>query len=240
MGIFNVKLLEKKEIAQDTMAFIFEKPKDFAFKPGQCSDFTLLNPKETDEEGNIRAFSLASAPFEENLMIATRMRNTAFKRCLKALPLGSELKLDGPGGSFTLHRKEETPAVFLTGGIGITPVRSILLQAAHDKLPHRIFLFYSNKSPETAAFLQELADLEKSNPNYSFIATMTDMSQSHREWRGHLGYVNAELLTEHVKDLSTPIYYICGPKGMVEAMSTMLRDAKIDEDNIRTEEFSGY
>lgn len=236
MAIYQVKLLAKKEVAKDTMAFIFEKPKNFVFKPGQCGDFTILNPKEIDDEGNIRAFSLASAPYEDTLMIATRMRNTAFKRCLKDLPQGSFLKLDAPSGSFTLHTKAATPAVFLTGGIGITPVRSIVLQAAHAKLPHRLFLFYSNQSPDTAAFLQELSDLEKSNSHYTFIGTMTKPS----EWKGNTGYINKELLTKYIPDLSTPIYYLCGPKAMVAAMQKMLNEAGVIEDNIRTEEFSGY
>lgn len=240
MGMYTIKLQGKKELAEETMAFIFEKPKDFVFKPGQSGDFTLLNPKETDGEGNTRCFSFASSPYEENLMIATRMRNTAFKRCLKALPLGTELTLDAPSGSFTLHRKVTTPAVFLTGGIGITPVRSMVVQAAHDKLPHRLFLFYSNKSPETAAFLQELTELEKSNPQYTFIATMTMEDLPRTAWGGNIGYIKEEMLRKYIPDLSTPLYYICGPKNMVSAMRTMLSNAGVDEDNIRTEEFSGY
>src|SRR5579859_5123634 len=100
--ITNVKLIKKEEVAQGTTAFYFEKPEGFVFKPGQFADFTLLNPSETDEEGNIRGFSLAHAPYEEDLMIATRMRDTAFKRVLKNLPLGTELKLDAPYGSFVL------------------------------------------------------------------------------------------------------------------------------------------
>jgi len=108
------------------MAFIFEKPKDFTFKAGQFGDFTLFNPQETDEEGNTRGFSLTNPPYASDLMVATRMRDTAFKRVLKTLPLGTELKLDAPYGSFTLHNNKEIPAVFLTGGIGITFVIAAL------------------------------------------------------------------------------------------------------------------
>jgi ferredoxin-NADP reductase len=238
--MYQVRLLEKREIAKDTMAFVFEKPKDFVFKPGQFGDFTLLNPKETDEEGNIRRFSFASAPYEDSLMVATRMRNTAFKRCLTDLPIGSEVKLEAPGGSFLVHSKAAIPAVFLTGGIGITPVRSIVLQAAHDRLPHRIFLFYSNKSPETTAFLQELSDLQTASPRYTFVATMTDKNLSRANWSGHIGYIDASLLRQHIEDLSAPIYYVCGPRAMVAAMRQLLNEVGVSDDNIRTEEFSGY
>jgi ferredoxin-NADP reductase len=89
----------------------------------------LINPSETDAEGNTRGFSLASAPYEDDLMLATRMRDTAFKRVLKTMALGAELTLDAPYGSFTLHNNAAIPAVFVTGGIGVTPVRSIVLQA---------------------------------------------------------------------------------------------------------------
>jgi ferredoxin-NADP reductase len=240
MGTYYVKLLGKHDIAKDTMAFIFEKPANFVFRPGQCGDFTLVHPQETDEEGTSRAFSFASSPYEEHLMVATRIRDTAFKRCLKALPLGAEVKLDAPGGSFALHTTTSVPAVFLTGGIGITPVRSILLQAAHDQLLHRIFLFYSNTSPESAAFLQELSGLESTNPRYSFIGTMTNMGQSHQPWTGDKGHITIDLVRRYVPDLVSPIYYICGPRAMVNAMRTMLQEAAVNEDNIRTEEFSGY
>ena len=232
--------MERKEVAEGTMAFVFEKPDGFIYKAGQFGDFTLVNPKETDAEGNIRTFSLTNPPFAKDLMITTRMRNTAFKRVLKELPLGTELKFDAPHGSFVLHNNAATPAVFLTGGIGITPVRSIVMQAAKDNLPHQIFLFYSNHRPEDTAFLQELRALEKQNPHYKFIPTMTDMDKSKYEWQGEIGYVNKKMLETYIKDLAKPIYYLSGPAAMVAAMRKILNEADVNDDNIRTEEFSGY
>ena len=139
MPIYKVKLKAREEIAAGTMAFHFEKPEGFVYKAGQFADYTLINPPETDAEGNTRGFSLASAPYEDDLMSATRMRDTAFKRVLKTMPLGTELTLDAPYGSFTLHNNAAIPAVFVTGGIGVTPVRSIVLQAIHDQVAHRIY-----------------------------------------------------------------------------------------------------
>jgi ferredoxin-NADP reductase len=240
MTINQIKLLDRQIVAEGTMAFIFEKPKDFNFKAGQFGDFTLLNPEETDEEGNTRAFSLTNPPYANDLMVATRMRDTAFKRVLKTLPIGTELKLDAPYGSFTLHNNKAIPAVFLTGGIGITPVRSIVTQATKDKLPHQIYLFYSNNRPEDTAFLEELKSLEKRNSYYKFISTMTAMEKSKQPWTGEKGFINREMLEKYIKDLTTPIYYISGPATMVAAMRKMLNEADINDDNIRTEEFSGY
>jgi ferredoxin-NADP reductase len=240
MPIYKTVLRRREEIADGTMAFHFEKPGGFVFKAGQFGDFTLINPGETDAEGNIRGFSLASAPYESDLMFATRMRDTAFKRVLKTMKVGTEVSLDAPYGSFTLHNNSRTPAVFLSGGIGVTPVRSIVLQAAHDNLPHQIFLFDSNRRPEDAAFLNELMEAQEKNPNYTFIGTMTEMEKSSRKWNGETGYITKPMLVKYIDDLTLPIYYIAGPAAMVTAMRKTLNDAGVDDDNIRIEEFSGY
>jgi ferredoxin-NADP reductase len=240
MPIYKTILRRKDEIADGTMAFHFEKPVGFAFKAGQFGDFTLINPVETDAEGNTRGFSLASAPYEADLMIATRMRDTAFKRVLKTMEVGTEVSMDAPYGSFTLHNNARIPAVFLTGGIGVTPVRSIILQAIHDDLPHKIFLFDSNRRPEDAAFLDELMEAQEKNPNYTFIGTMTEMEESSRNWNGETGYINKAILEKHVGDLTLAIFYLAGPASMVTAMRKTLNEAGVDDDNIRTEEFSGY
>lgn len=240
MPIYTVKLQRKEDIADGTMAFYFEKPQGFTHKAGQYADLTLINPEETDAEGNIRTFTLANAPYEESLMFATRMRDSAFKRVLKNMPIGAEITLDAPHGSFTLHNNKSTPAVFLTGGIGLTPARSIILQAAHDQLPHKIFLFDSNKRPEDAVFLDELMAAQQHNPNYTFIGTMTQMDKSKQDWDGETGFIDEDMLLKYIDDLTVPIYYLAGPRDMVYAMVEMLITAGVDDDNIRTEEFSGY
>ena len=100
---FMCKLTDRKEVAEATIAFRFEKPSGWTFKAGQFIDMTLLDPSETDSEGNTRGFSIASGPHEETLMVATRTRDTAFKRVLKSMPLGTAVKVEGPFGNFTLH-----------------------------------------------------------------------------------------------------------------------------------------
>jgi ferredoxin-NADP reductase len=235
-----VKLKKSKEVAEGTMAFHFEKPSGFEYKAGQFVRLTLLDPPETDAEGNGRTFTLASAPHEENLMVATRMRDSAFKRVLKSMPLGTQVELRGPFGALTLHDDANRPAVFVAGGIGITPFRSIAIQAARVGLPHRILLFYSNRRPEDAAFLEELKELESKNSNYRFIPTMTRPEDSEREWLGETGYINSEMLGRYIGDLKSPIYYTAGPPAMVDAMEKLLAEAGVDRDNVRTERFKGY
>lgn len=240
MSVYEIELIRYEEVAEGTMAFYFKKPEGFSFKAGQFADFTLINPKETDEEGNTRAFSLANPPHSDEIMITTRMRDSAFKRSLKLLPLGSIVQMNAPHGGFTLHNNSDIPAVFLIGGIGITPIRSMLLQALNDKLPHSLTLFYSNRRPEDAAFVDEMSVLESENPNYTFVGTMTDMRNSKQNWEGESGYINGDLIKEYIHDIDKPIYYMAGPANMVTAMRNTLNDLGVNDDNIRTEEFSGY
>ena len=235
-----VTLLAKEEVARDTMSFRFAKPAGFEYTAGQFADYTLQNPAETDAEGDIRGFSLSSAPYEPFLMATTRLRDTAFKRVLRNSPIGTELALDAPWGSFTLHHKTERPAVFLTGGIGITPVRSIVLQSVYDDTGHQITVFDSNKRPEDAAFLDEFTQVSADNGRIRFVPTMSRMDTSEREWSGETGHVDAAMLSRHLDDLVAPIYYLCGPGAMVKAMRTVLQGIGVDSDDIRTEEFTGY
>lgn len=240
MATHKIKLKRREAVAEGTVAFYFEKPEGFQFKAGQFLRFTLINPPETDAEGDSRTFSLAGAPYEEDLMIATRMRDTAFKRVIKNMPLGSEIEIKGAYGKMTLHDDPARPAVFLTGGIGITPFRSIALDAARAGLAHQLLLFYSNRRPEDAAFLDELQELETTNPSYRFIATMTGAPGTGRPWTGETGYINVEMLTRFIGDLKSPVYYAAGPEGLVTAMRKTLAEAGVSETDIRAEEFSGY
>ena len=235
-----VKLKDRRQVAERTMAFQFEKPEGFTFTAGQSIDLTLMNPLETDGEGNGRTFSIASAPDEDMLLVATRMRDTAFKRVLGTMPIGSQVKIEGPFGNLVLHNDQARAGMFLAGGIGITPFRSILLQAAREQLPHRLFLIYANRRPQDAPFLQELEALQRQNPSYTFVPTMTDMSRSDRSWQGETGVINQEMLAKHLKSAASPIYYMAGPPGMVRAMRTLLNGMRVDDGDIRTEEFAGY
>src|SRR5215469_16523732 len=234
------KLNGREQIAAGTMAFHFDRPHGFEFRAAQAVDITLLDPNETDAEGNIRTFSIASAPFEDQLTVATRMRDSAFKRVLKNMPLGTAVKIDGPSGSLTLHKNASKPAVFLAGGIGITPFLSILREAAHEKLPHQLYLFYSNRRPEDACFLNTLNELQKTNPRFRFVSTMTEIEKSQQKWTGQTGFIDGRMLANELSSLQGPIYYIAGPPAMVAAMRQMIVAAGADEDDIRTEEFSGY
>jgi ferredoxin-NADP reductase len=238
--IHESRLVAAKVVAEGTMAFHFERPPGFDFAAGQNMMLTLADPPAMDAKGPSRIFTIASAPYEPQLMIATRMRDSAFKRVLRSAAPGLRMKLDGPAGFMTLHADAARPAVFLAGGIGITPFLSMARDAAKRRLPHRITLFYSNRRAEDAAFLDELVALERTNPNYRLIRTMTEPGKSASAWTGETGFINRALLGRHLADIASPIYYMAGPPAMTMAMQEMLTECGVSPLDTQFEEFFGY
>jgi len=235
MAEYQMTLMDRQRIARDTMAFWFDaNGARYEFRAGQHADFAFGT-----ESDNSHIFSLASAPLDkEPIMIAMRMRKTAFKSALKAAALGAKFIVSRPRGSFTLHRDITRPAVFLAGGIGITPIRSILQSATQERLPHKLYLFYSNREADDAAFIEELQGMAAQNPNFTLVPTIT--GNKTLAWRYEKGHINREMLTRHLLGLDGPIYYIAGPSGMVTAMTELLKSSGVNEDDMRTEEFGDY
>ncbi len=234
------QLIDRKQGAEGTMEFHFVKPPGFRFRPGQNLDMKLLDPPETDEEGNERTFSIVSAPYEDRLTVATRMRDTAFKRSLRSIPLQTSVEIDGPHGNFYLHSDRSRPAFFIAGGIGITPFLSILRQAAHDRLQQDIVLLFSNHRPEDAPFLQELEQLARQNKRFRMTATMTDMNKSGQPWNGPTGLVDREKIHTEMHNLDRPVFYLAGPPGLISAVLPVITELGVSEDDIKFEEFVGY
>jgi ferredoxin-NADP reductase len=241
---FEVELRGKTQIADDSWAFVFKRPDGFRFKAGQHVRITLIDPAETDREGDSRFFSLASTPQEADLVIAMRMRDTAFKRVLGRLQTGDkvliQVLLDVPHGAFALHEDPSRPAVFLAGGIGIVPAFSMIKDAIERKLSHRLFLLYSNRRPEDAAYLEELQAFAEQNPSFKLVATMTEAAGSQLSWTGETGRIDHFMLARHVDDPLLPVYYISGLPEMVSAMKTMLGGSDVSEASIQAEEFTGF
>jgi len=223
-----IALRRREQVAEGTFAFYFDKPAGFSHQAGQNALLTLPDGSEG------HTFTIASAPHERELMFATRMRDSVYKRALAAAPLGSKFRLDGPAGVMVLHEDEKRPAVFLAGGIGITPFLAMARDAEARLLPHRLLLIYSNRRPQDAAFLAELKHMQ--NRNFRMVATMTDAA----DWKGEKRLISRELVTEHVRDLREPVYYFAGPPGMTMAVQGMLGEMGVKEDDMRSEEFYGY
>lgn len=240
MSVFNVRLQRREDVAQGTTAFHFDKPAGFTFKPGQAVDLIFIDPPAADPGNARHTFSIVSAPFEPSLVVATRMRDSAFKNALKALSVGSLAQIEGPFGSLTLHNNRARPAFFIAGGIGITPFMSMLRQATKDQLQQTLVLLYSNRRPEDSAFLVELQQLEQQNKRFRLVATMTQMNRSELPWQGETGVIDEAFVKRVGNDLSVPIFYLAGPPAMVAALQSILNLAGVNDDDIRSEEFYGY
>ena len=234
------RLVASDQVAEATARFTFEVEAPFTFDAGQTCDVTIPSPPYQDEKGTSRTFSIASPPADlPRVMFATRLTGSAFKRSLLDAPAGSEVELDGPSGSFVLHRNAARPAVLFAGGIGITPFRAVVADVTLRRLPHRITLFYSNRTPASTAFLADLEAWQRQNPSFRLIATIADSSTG-QPWSYDVGLMDAAFVKPRVQDWSVAICYLAGPPAFVKAMRAALEEVGADPDNLRTEEFDGY
>jgi ferredoxin-NADP reductase len=233
------RLVGSRMIVPGILAFEVEPAEPFEFKAGQTSDIAIPQPAYTDDRGSARTFSITSVPGVAPLVFATRMTGSAFKRTLAEAPPGALLDLDGPYGSFTLHHNAARPAIILAGGIGITPFRSIIGDATRRNLPHRITLLYSNTSASSAAFLDDLTQFARENPNFHVVPTIT-AGVPGEPWSFETGRIDAAFVKAHVDDPAGAMFYIAGPAGFVAAMGRTATDIGADPDNIKSEEFPGY
>jgi ferredoxin-NADP reductase len=237
--VFEAALIGREFVAERTMSFRWAKPAGWDYRAGQFIDITLHDPPETDAEGDTRGFSVSSAPCEDIIQITTRLRDTAFKRVLQQVAIGTTMKLEGPFGDFRLHNARR-PAVLLAGGIGITPFRSILVEKIRcGSLPYRVVLFHANRRPQDAAFADEFRQLAQIEPKLDFVPVMTAVPPGEK-WDGERGHIDAAMLERHNDDAAGAIYYVAGPAGMVQSSRRVLDEMGVDADDIRTEEFTGY
>jgi ferredoxin-NADP reductase len=234
---YDSKLLGSEEIARATRAFHFEKPEGFTFTPCESIDLFLPEdfPGATDDRQ--RSFSIASAPHEDRLTIATRMRKSAYKQPLAEAQPGAAVRIVGPKGTMSLHDEPDRAIVMIAGGIGITPFISVLRSEAQAERPRPMALIYSNRRPEDAAYLDELRALERRLDSFRLIVTMTGDSV---DWDGETRRIDADMVKEASRDLPRPHYYIAGTPDMCEAMRQMLDDMGIADDDILSEDFTGY
>lgn len=233
---YEVTLLRSERVAEGTTAFHFAKPDAFSYRPGQYVDVSLVAPRERDPAGNLRSFSLVSAPHEPSLTIATRMRGSPFKRDLAALPVGAGVRVTGPEGELALD-DDEPCVVFVAGGIGITPFMSMLRDAAQRRSERAITLIYGNRTPAATAFMTELEALGEHLPGLRLVHCMSEPDAG---WTGERGFVTEKLLARYIDSPDAPLYYVVGPPAMTAALQETLMGLGVPDDRVRVEAFAGY
>jgi len=233
------RIKEKREVAKGTLLVTFDLlGEEVDFKPGQYFFVTLPDLGHQDDKGLRRHISVVTSPNEKGVLgLATRMRDSAFKRTLGELSVGTEVEVEPPKGGFALPDETSRPLVFVAGGIGITVFRSMLLYIREEGLSHRVTLVYSNRDRESTAFLAELEDLEEQIPGFRLILTMTDDPG----WEGESRMVDAQFFKEHLReDLDQFTFLVAGPPAMTEAVEKALEEAGVQEENVIAESYSGY
>jgi ferredoxin-NADP reductase len=228
---------EKREVAKGTLLVLFAVEDYPDYRPGAYFWVELPDRGHADDKGLRRHISLVTSPTEEGVVgLATRLRDTAFKRTLAELEVGDEVQVEEPKGSFLLPEDTAAEYVFVAGGIGITVFRSMLRYVADEGLPYRITLVYSNRDRESSAFLDELEALEGRIDGLRVVLTMTDEDG----WEGESRRLDAEVLGELVGGLEDKTFFVAGPPGMVEGVSESLLAAGLPEDQVVAGKFSGY
>lgn len=223
-----LKLIEKIQETSDVTSFIFEPSSELTWQPGQYLHY-VLHHEPTDDRGSDRWFTNSAAPFENHIRITTRYSNeksSTFKQKLFSLKEGKSIEFSVVQGDFTLDDLDKNH-VFIAGGIGITPFRSILKQLEHDKNPINVTLLYANRD-SNIVFKEELEAITSTHP--SFIIHYV-LSPDH---------IDEAKIKEYISDITTPIFYVSGPEPMVDALTETLKKMNIAEDHIKGDWFPGY
>jgi glycine betaine catabolism B len=247
---FELVLLEKQKYNEtDVMSFKFskqdiEQKKELDYISGQYAFFDI-GGVYNDPEGPIRHFTIASSPTENFIMISTRIRDTPYKKRLSSLEEEkAKVKVRGPMGKFILHEDYSKPAVLLSGGIGVTPFRSMIKYATDKQLPIKIVMFDSNRDETNILYKNEFDECLKTNKNLKIIYTITGEGQPPLgHWEGEAGRIDKTMITKYVSEdeLNKSIFYICGPPAMLNALQNILNEKlRIPKDRVKIEEFTGY
>lgn len=224
----NLKLIKKKEEAKFVYSFFFSPESNLTWKAGQFLRYTIPDPN-CDQRQSYRYFTIASSPFEKDIMLTTKFApddGSTFKKDLRMLSTGDNIEAAGPGGDFVIENPSENYC-FIAGGIGITPFRSILLDLDFRKLPVNVALLYANRTPDFI-FKQELEEIKSRHPEFK-IHYFVDPQR-----------IDAEAIRQTINDLRSPIYYISGPEPMVEAFEAILYKMGVPKDKVKRDYFPGY
>lgn len=233
---FSLPFVKKQQLTNDVYSFYFDRSAfAFDFLPGQYVQMRLTHPSP-DVRGTTRYFTISSSPKEKHLMVTTKMVQSTFKETLHGLEAGQEVKFFGPMGWFLEPGDEQFDKVFISGGIGITPFRSLLLSLEQEPLPQKVTLlaFFSKK--EEALFMKELKSVAKFHPQITVVYSFSNGASEGDE----MGRVSKELLHKYIGDLHKPKYYLVGPMAMVASSKNILQELKISDEKIFTEDFTGY
>jgi ferredoxin-NADP reductase len=235
-----LKLKQKIKIANETYDFIFSANKRLDFKPGQYLEWTVDGDK-SDTRGNRRYFTLASSPTEKDIRMGVKFypNGSSFKKRLLSMNQGDTAVASQLSGEFVMPDNQNKKLVFLAGGIGITPFRSMLKYLLDEKKKRDIVMIYSNKTQKDIAYRDIITEASKTI-GLKNVYTVTDELQPGEIWNGNKGAVNAEMIKREIPDYLDRYFYISGTHGMVVAFNKMLRELGVQKSKIKKDFFPGF
>ena len=223
-----LELLEKFNETEDIISFIFKPLISLEWKAGQFIYYKLPH-ENPDNRGIIRHFTIAAAPYEKNIRLTTRFFSeggSSFKKTLNSLEIGSQVDTFEIEGSFTVD-DYKMKYVFIAGGIGITPFRSILLDLSNKSKIEDTILFYGSRD-ENIVFENELNEITINNPAFKVYNVISP------------DRIDIDILREKVPDITERKCYVSGPMAMIKSVEECLIELGISPDMIKTDYFSGY
>ena len=234
-----LRLKQKVQLAPDIYDFIFAPTRKFAFEPGQYMEWTL-GYKDPDSRGNRRYFTLASSPTEKYLRLGLKFyeKSSSFKQAMLAMDANHEIVASNLSGDFVLPRDPNQKCVFIAGGIGITPFRSMIKYLVDNRQKRPIVLFYANKTASDLVYV-DVFEKAREELGLKTIYTVTDTNKIPSWWKGRVGRITPQLIKEQVPDYKDCVFYISGPKGMIDSFKAALRQLHVHESHIKTDFFTG-
>lgn len=233
-------LKEKVKTANDTFDFIFTKNRSFNFKAGQYMEWTFKH-RDPDSRGNRRYFTVASSPTEENIHLGVKFypEPSSFKNHLLELPVGGQIVAGGQAGDFVLPENKEQGLVFIAGGIGVTPFRSMIKYLVDLNEKRDVTLLYSNKKVEDIAY-KNIFDEAEQVLGVKTIYFITAEGETLSGENMRKGFIDGEVIKKDILDYKNKIFYISGPHSMVSMFEKMLTDIGVPKKNIKTDFFPGF
>jgi glycine betaine catabolism B len=236
------KFIDKKSEANNTTTFLFEPSDKLDFLPGQFVYITLPKLDQSDERGPTRHFTISSSPTEGKMIaITTRVRDrSGYKNTLDNLKRGDQVEAEGPDGTFILDDNTAGSHVFIAGGIGITPFRSMLKYSFDKNLQNDFRLIYSNSTLKDTAFIKEIESWQ-THKNFKLDLVITKPEKNDKR-KGLTGRIDKQMLQKllNEKTLTNSTFWVSGPPEMVSSMESHLAALKIPAKNVRSEKFTGY
>jgi glycine betaine catabolism B len=234
-----LRLKERIKIAPDTYDFIFNHIRNFAFAPGQYMEWTLGH-EHPDTRGNRRYFTLASAPTEKTLRLGVKFyqKSSTFKKAMLSMTSGDEIVAAQLAGDFVLPKDPRQKCVLIAGGVGVTPFRSMIKYLLDTHRPRPITLFYANKTVDDILY-KDVFDRAQHELGIQTIYAVTDTKNLPSSWTGTIGRITPELIKSKLPDHRRCIFYLSGPKSMVDSFKETLQQMHVPSSHIRTDFFSG-